>query len=168
MKPSIHTFWLLKLLNGGTQDEQRQGDRHERHADEDRQRAMPLREGAQAVPRRCLASVPWRAWCPASWRSCPLSNLLAEQAGRPEDEHDDEDHEHERPRAQREQAERGRGDLDEADDEAAERGAGDVADAAEDGRGERLEAGLEAEVELDVAEVEALDDARRAGQAPTR
>ena len=36
------------------------------------------------------------------------------------------------------------GHLDEADDEAAERRAGDVADPAEDGRGERLEAGLEA------------------------
>ena len=55
-------------------------------------------------------------------------------------------------------------DLDEADDEAADRGAGGVADAAEDGGGERLEAGLEADVELRDAEVEALDHAGGARQ----
>ena len=59
----------------------------------------------------------------------------------------------------------GRGeDLDERDDEAAEHGAGEVADAAEDGGRERLEAGVEAEVEPDEPEVLTLEDAGRAGQ----
>ena len=43
-------------------------------------------------------------------------------------------------------------------------GAGDVADAAEDGRRERLQAGVEAEVEADEAEAQAPDDAGRAGE----
>ena len=40
----------------------------------------------------------------------------------------------------------------------------DVADAAQDRRRERLQAGVEAEVELDDAEVQALDDAGRTGE----
>ena len=55
-------------------------------------------------------------------------------------------------------------DLDEADDEAAQGGSGDVADAAEHGRGEGLEARLEAQREVDVAEVEPLHDPGDAGQ----
>ena len=69
---------------------------------------------------------------------------------------------------QRGMAERGGEHLDEADDEAAERGAGDVADAAEDGGRERLQAGDEAEVEPDDAEVQALERRRPRRPAPRR
>ena len=65
---------------------------------------------------------------------------------------------------QREKPSLGREDLDEGDDEAADRRAGRVADTAEDGGREGLQAGKEPEVELDAAEVEALDDARRSGE----
>ena len=89
---------------------------------------------------------------------------LAEDAGRLEDEDEGQDQEDEelRPAGV---AQGGRGVLDEADDEAAEHGAGDVADAAEDGGGERLESGVEPEVEADIAEAQAPHDAggRREG-----
>ena len=53
-------------------------------------------------------------------------------------------------------------------DESTQRGAGDVADATEHGRGERLQPGLEAEGELDVAEVESLDHAGGPRRGPIR
>ena len=53
------------------------------------------------------------------------------------------------------------------DHEAAEHGAGQVADPAEDGGGERLQAGVEAEVEPDEAEVLTLEHAGRARQGAT-
>ena len=52
-------------------------------------------------------------------RSCPLSDLLAEDAARPEDEHEDQDDEHDAPGPARWPT--GRDHLDEGDDEAAER-----------------------------------------------
>jgi len=84
----------------------------------------------------------------------------------PEDQHEREGHEH-RELGPAGQPERCREVLDEADHEAAEHRAGDVADAAEDGRRERLQAGVEAEVLADEAEVVAPHDARRAGQRAT-
>src|SRR5450759_2693980 len=89
-------------------------------------------------------------------RSCPLTQLLAEQSARAEDEDQDEDREdgHLGPARI---AERGREDLDEGDHEPANRGPGRVPDPAQYGGRERLEAGEEPQVELGTPEVEALD-----------
>ena len=76
---------------------------------------MAVREGA-----RCAAASLVPGAAEPTGASCPLTQLLAEQAGRPEDEHDDEDREDQRP-GPSEETEGCRRDLDEADDEPAER-----------------------------------------------
>ncbi len=54
--------------------------------------------------------------------------------------------------------------LDDAEDQPADDGAPDVADAAEHGGGERLEAGEEAHPEVDVADLQALRDTGDGGE----
>src|SRR4249920_57771 len=101
-----------------------------------------------------------RPWSPRRPRqSCPLPDLLAEDATRPEDQHEDQDHEQDGLRPALLSVCRGE-DLDERDHEAAEHGAGEVADAAEDRGGERLQARVEPEVEAHEPEVLTLEDAR--------
>src|SRR4029079_13264402 len=111
----------------------------------------------------------WRAWTFRCWqvaRSCPFSDLLAEDSRRAEHQDHDQDDEDDRTGPAR-LAHRLREDLDEGDREAADRGSCEVADPAEDRGGERLESGVEAEVEADEAEILALEDAGRAGQGAT-
>ena len=97
-------------------------------------------------------------------RSCALTDLLAEEPGGPEDEHDDEHGEHRRPRASARAQLRPLMTSMKPMMKPPSTAPGDVADAAQHGRGEGLESGDEAHVEADGAEVQAVDDARRAGE----
>ena len=99
----------------------------------------------------------------ASRRSCPVRQLLAEEAGRLEDEDRDQDAEDDRLRpVRREVAVTER--VDQAEHEGAEDGALEVADPAEDRRRERVQAEAEAEVPDRRVVVQDLDDTGRAGQ----
>ena len=95
--------------------------------------------------------------------SCSIRQLLAEEAGGLEHQDRDQDPEDEGVRpVRREEAVTER--IDEAEDERAEHGALQVADPAEDGRRERVEAEPEAEVPDRRVVVEDLDDAGRTRQ----
>src|SRR5882757_879549 len=105
--------------------------------------------------------------------SRPVRDALAEQALGPDEQHDDEEDEgpHVGPAAAAELLHAGDvGDVRRGagfrypQDEAAEHGSVDVADAAEDGGGEGLEAGLEAHVVSDLAVFEPGGQARDGGE----
>ena len=101
--------------------------------------------------------------------SCRTPQPLAEDAGRSEDQDEHEHHEGDDvgPLRCRCTATARDEDLDLAEQQAADHGAADVADAAEHGRGERLDAGHEAHGVAD-AEGGAEQEAGGAGRARRR
>ena len=104
-------------------------------------------------------------------RQCSIGDALAEQALRPQREHEDQDDEGEdvlvvaAEDAAGEVADvAGAERFDQAEQDAADHRAGEVADAAEDRRGERLQAGQEAHRVLHRAVVGGVHHAGERGQ----
>ena len=132
-----------EAVNGGSSTicEHEQGE--QAHADEDGDRAVAVRERPEPRPDPGCLGVVRRRDGRLSVHARSPSCVPNKPAGR-KTRDDDEDPEDGGLRPGQ-VAEVRAGHFDEADEEAADRGAEQVADPAQDRRGERLEAGLEAE-----------------------
>src|SRR2546430_4420479 len=137
--------------------------------------AYPEAASSASTPTACITALPRapRAPWPPPDRSRPPPHHFAQEPLRTEDQDEDQHGEGEdvlvlgAERPPRQERQVGGGErLEQAEDEASGHRAGDVADAAQHGRGEGLEAGSEARVGVDQTVLDAEEHAGRTAHRP--